>query len=514
MNQRKAGVVLNYTTQILNILSGLIYTPIMLRLLGTEEYGLYSLISSTVGMIALINIGFLGGYSYFYFKALNKSEEEVKKTNGMFLTVFLVISSLCLLIGFIMVVNAESLFANQEYILNDIFRVKLIMALMVVNIAVGFPSTVFTSNIGAHERYVFLKSIEMIIVIISIILNLLILFCGIKSLGLIIVTLTLSIIKLVVYSFYSIKKLKEKYSFKNLDFNLFKAMLAFSIFIFFNQLTNTLNSQIDKVVLGMFGTLEMVSIYTVGVTFNSYFFQVSVAVSSVFGPQINKIVLYSKANNCENEGNRDLTNLYIKISRLQFFIVMLVLTGFIACGKIFVELWAGSEYFLSYYIAVAIMLSSSVSFFQNIALTIQQAKNMHRLKALIYLGLSIFNAILSAFLIMKIGVFGAVFGTVIVNILGDWMFMNLNAHYRLGLDMKKYAKNILPLYIKILPVGVIGYILSQILLSSSWLNLAIFVFGYTLFYFLVVYRFAFNEYEKNIIKSILKKCKLIKKEKY
>lgn len=38
INQRKAGVILSYTGEIVKILVNLVYTPIMLRLLGQSEY--------------------------------------------------------------------------------------------------------------------------------------------------------------------------------------------------------------------------------------------------------------------------------------------------------------------------------------------------------------------------------------------------------------------------------------------------------------------------------------------
>ena len=43
VNQKKAGVLLTYLAQGIHIVSGLLYTPIMLRLLGQSEYGLYQL---------------------------------------------------------------------------------------------------------------------------------------------------------------------------------------------------------------------------------------------------------------------------------------------------------------------------------------------------------------------------------------------------------------------------------------------------------------------------------------
>lgn len=46
MSQRKSGVILSYLSQAIQILSGLVYTPIMLRILGQSEYGLYQLVYS------------------------------------------------------------------------------------------------------------------------------------------------------------------------------------------------------------------------------------------------------------------------------------------------------------------------------------------------------------------------------------------------------------------------------------------------------------------------------------
>ena len=41
MDQKKAGVLLSYGQTVLSTLISLVYTPVMLRLLGQSEYGLY-----------------------------------------------------------------------------------------------------------------------------------------------------------------------------------------------------------------------------------------------------------------------------------------------------------------------------------------------------------------------------------------------------------------------------------------------------------------------------------------
>ena len=53
VNQLKAGVILSYVQLILGNIISIIYTPIMLRILGQNEYGLYNLASSTISYLCI-----------------------------------------------------------------------------------------------------------------------------------------------------------------------------------------------------------------------------------------------------------------------------------------------------------------------------------------------------------------------------------------------------------------------------------------------------------------------------
>ena len=59
-NQLKAGAVISYINLLVGNIIPLIYTPIMLRILGQAEYGLYGIAQSIMGYIGLLNFG-IGG---------------------------------------------------------------------------------------------------------------------------------------------------------------------------------------------------------------------------------------------------------------------------------------------------------------------------------------------------------------------------------------------------------------------------------------------------------------------
>ena len=83
-NQLKAGVILSYISTVITIAIQLIYMPVMIRLLGKSEYGLYSLVSSVVSYLSLFSLGFTGAYVRFFAKSCN-NKEKLASLNGMFL---------------------------------------------------------------------------------------------------------------------------------------------------------------------------------------------------------------------------------------------------------------------------------------------------------------------------------------------------------------------------------------------------------------------------------------------
>ena len=100
MSQLKAGAVLNYVVIILNIGVGLLYTPYMLRMLGQNEYGLYSLVASVISYLTILDLG-LGNAVVRYtakFRTEGKLQEQYEMF-GMFLCLYASIGFLAMLVG-------------------------------------------------------------------------------------------------------------------------------------------------------------------------------------------------------------------------------------------------------------------------------------------------------------------------------------------------------------------------------------------------------------------------------
>ena len=161
-SQLKLGALLSYASLTLNNLVGLLYTPFMLRMMGKSEYGLYSIAASIVAYLPVLDFGF--GNAIVRYTAKYRAEgkvEEQYKMFGMFFLLYCAIGVVALAAGGVLCLNAENIF-DTAMTANEMSRTKIILALMVVNLAVTFPFSLFGSIITAYEQFVFQKGIIIV----------------------------------------------------------------------------------------------------------------------------------------------------------------------------------------------------------------------------------------------------------------------------------------------------------------------------------------------------------------
>lgn len=497
-NQRKIGTLLSYLLMGVNILTSLIYTPVMLRILGQNEYGLYQLSYSIVSYLSILNLGFTSSYMRFYSRLKVKDDiEEIAKLNGMYMSIFLIISAICVVAGAAMICNIEKFFSTGLTVA-ETEKSKVLLAFMVFNMALSFPLGGFSSILNAHEEFFVQRGISVIVKLLNPFLTLPLLLLGYGSVGMVFITTVLTVGDFIAESLFCIKKLNVKFIFWSFDFKKFSNLGKFTFWIFLMNIAGQINMNLDKYLLGrMLGTAA-VAVYSVGSTMYSMYQYPASILAGIFSPLINMLV-------AENR-DKEVSDLFVRVGRIQYFTLMLVLTGFTIFGQEFIYLWSGSDYNESYWIALLLMYSATIPFTQNLGVEIQTAKNMHQMRSVVYFIIAILNVCISIPLISHIGATGAALGTAVSLILGNTIFMNIYYHIRIKIDIIDYWKNIgritLPM---ILPFG-LGLIYTRFFsITFSWPHLAICIVVYSAVYSLAVWLLALNPYEKNLVINIMEK---------
>lgn len=498
VNQRKAGATLTYIQMGIGFVVSLIFTPVLLRLLGQSEYGLYDLVASVVSYLGVLNFGFGSAYMrYFSRYKVDEEKDKLATLNGMFLIVFSVLALVAVVAGFILAQYTDVVFGNK---LNpaELAKAELLMYILVLNLGFSFPSIVFTSYITANERFVFQKLVQLIKTLTSPFLVLPVLLLGYGSIGYALATSVVNLLVELVYAAYSIRKLKMRFSFENMEASLMKEMSVFSFYIFINMLVDQINWSVDKFLIGRFQGTVGVAVYGVASTINNHYRQISQAVSNVFIPRIHRMV----ANRDDND---ELTLLFTKIGRVQFVILALISSTFIFFGKPFIMKWAGQNYADSYYVVLFLILPVTIPLIQTIGIEIQRAKNMHQFRSIMYFLMAVANLFVSIPLTRTYGPVGAAAGTAISMILGNGIAMNLYNHYKIGLDMVYFWKQILR-FVPALIAPVVSGVLIMLLVDLHRLSLLL-AFGalYLAIYLASMWLLGLNSYEKDQISKPIKR---------
>lgn len=470
----------------------------MLRLLGQSEYGLYQLVYSVVSYLSLLSFGFTASYMRFYSRAkVQNDQDEISRLNGMFMTIFMVIAVICILCGTVMIGNIELIFADgltpQEYP-----TARILMALMVFNLALTFPNSVFDAFTSAHERFFFQKMLVVLQNLLNPFLALPLLLLGYGSIGMVSVTTVLTIAKLAVNVWFSLKKLNIHFIFSGFRFGLLKEMWIFTFFIFLNQMIDQVNWNIGKFLLGRLSGTTAVAIFGLGAQINSMYLQFSTSISNVFVPKVNRIVASS-------DDNYELSKLFTKVGRIQFIILALIFTGFIFFGQPFMVFWGGEGYADSYYIALWLILPVTVPLIQNLGIEIQRAKNKHQTRSIVYFCIAIANVLISIPLIKNVGTIGAAIGTGISLICGNIIFMNWYYQKYIGLDMFYFWKSILRFVPGLIVPCVTGVLIMSFVTINSLFALGVWIVLYATVYCLSMYFLGMNNEEKHMIMEPIRK---------
>lgn len=502
MNQRKAGMILSYIYIIISNSISLIYTPFMLRIMGQSEYGLNGTAASFVGYLSLLSFGIGGAYIRFNSKyRVNNDREGEKRLNGMFLIIFAGLSVLVIIGGAILVAVAKYLTKNS-FTPEETYKLRILIILLTGNAVVTFLFNVVMMALQSYEKFIFIRVVQIIACLINPMINIAALKMGGRAITITAISLTISVISYLVYYIYARLNIGFAFIFSGFDKNEIKEIFVFSSFLFIDSVTNQISKSTDTVILGIVHGTAMVAVYTIGVSFVNYYSLCSGTVSSVFASKVNQLV-------AKKADIKELDAIFLKVGRIQFFIVSLILLGFTLIGQEFINIWAGPDYSNAYWIALLLLCASFVPSFQNVGIEIQKAYNKHRARSIVYMLVAVVNIILTVPFAIKWGGIGATIATFLCVVLGQVIWMNWYYASRIHLNIIGFWKSILSTIPGFVPAIIGGIIYKRIIVIDSLWDIMIGAIVITIFYLLGHFMLSLNDYEKQLVivpvKKILKR---------
>lgn len=502
INQRKAGALLSYAVLGVSNIVGLLYTPYMLRMMGKSEYGLYALVGSVIAYLTILDFGFGNAIVRYTakFRAEGKLQEQYSMF-GLFIILYSIIGILSFIIGLGLYYNVENLF-GETMSQDELGKAKIMMLLMVFNIAFTFPLSIFGSIITAYENFIFVKVIALSRIILNTVIMILLLEIGYRAVGMVVLATVLNLVTLIINYWYCKNKIKIKISFQNMKLGLLKEVSIYSFYIFLNIIMNKVYWSTGQFVLGMYLGTAAVAVFAVAIQFQGMYMGFSTAISGVFLPKVTGMV-------AGNSTNREISDLFVRTGRIQYIIMSFILAGFILFGRQFIILWAGPDYEEAFSITLLFFIALTIPLIQNLGITILQARNQMEFRSWLYFVMAIISLVFQILLAEKYGGLGVAYAIAGGLVLGNVIIMNIYYHRKQHIDIIRFWREILRMSIAPGIISIGTYYLLNGMIFESFGQLVIAIGIFSVVYLPVFWFSSMNTYERELLKKPM--VKLLKR---
>lgn len=501
INQLKAGAFLSYVVLGINNIIGLLYTPYMLRMMGQSEYGLYSLVASVIAYLTILDLGFGNAIIRYTakFKVEGKTEEQYSMF-GMFIRLYSIIGFVVFIAGLVLYYNIDNLFGNTMSV-TELDKARIMMLLMIINLAITFPFSIFGSIIIAYENFVFQKVVNIVRIILNTVVMIVLLELGYRAIGMVVLVTILNITTLLINYWYCKHKIKIKIYFGKFQWSFLKEVSIYSFYIFLGAIIDRIYWSTGQFVLGAFVGTAAVAVFSVAIQLEMMYMSFSTAISGVFLPKVTAMVTNEKSP-------KAISDLFIRTGRIQYIVMSFILTGFILFGKQFIALWAGPGYEDTYIIALLFFIPLTVPLIQNIGITILQARNQMKFRSLLYIVIAFLSLVFQIPLVKLYGGIGCAIGISGALVVGQIIAMNIYYYKKQGINITLFWKEIGKMSLTPFLLGIVFFYLTTHFTLDTVPKLGLSILVFTLVYVPSFWLTSMNENEKELISSPLKKINI------
>ncbi len=485
----KKGAIISYITVFLHIVISFVYTPWMIRKIGTSDYGLYTLTGSFISYF-ILDFGLSATITRFIAKYRAEGDQQkVENMLGLTTKVYLTIDGVILLLLTILYFFISNIFVGLTPI--EIDRLKVLYIISGGFSVLSFAFKPVAGAMMAYEYFVENKSLDMVRNVGTVTLIIITLLLGGGVYELIFINGSVAFFVSLMKYYLFTKKSRIKINWRFFDKTEMKALLMFSMWIFLIGIAQRFRLSLMPSVLGIFTNTMEISIFSIGMMIEGMVYTLSSALNGLFLPKVSRMV--------QNTNDRKaLTDLMIRVGRLQLYISSVILLGFLLLGKDFLTLWVGKDFSESYIVVLLLTSTNIVSLTQRIGDDVIMVENKVRYTATYVFITSGLGLIVACILARRYGATGCAFATS----LSLWSFLILmNVFYKRKLHLE-IGRFFTECHIKIFPVlltvTAAFFYVKTFFIIDNWFSFFIFGSVYVIVMIIISYYILFNNEEKKL----------------
>lgn len=489
----KAGAIISYISVFLTIAITFFYTPWMIRQIGVSDYGLYSLVITFIAYFVM-DFGLSGTVTRFIAKYRAEGDEsKIENLMGLIFKVYLAIDAVIFLVLLVVGFFLAGIF--QGLTPEEIDKLRVLYAMAAIFSVLSFVFKPIHGAMMAYEYFVETKLIDMIQKVGTVLMIVIALLLGMGVYALVLINGAVAMGTSLCLYFMFKRKSGIKVNYHYFEKTEMKALLGFSIWIFLITMAQRFRLTFMPSLLGMLSNSTEISIFSLGMSIEGMVYVLSSALNGLFLPKVTRLSHQGDSN--------AITDLMIRVGRIQFYVISLIFFGFLLLGHDFLKLWVGDKFHNTYYVVILLIGTNIVTLTQHVASDLVMAENKVRYTAtltFIASGLALLGSILLAPSMGAVGSALSFFIAMSINII------QLNIFYRrkLNISVGKFFRNC---HFKLLPamcvISVAFCGIKQIIPTNTWSTLILFGVVFALTSALIDYFLLFNKEEKALVNKFI-----------
>ena len=343
------GVVWTSASHVISIAMTFFVTPILLRTLGAEQYGIWSIVIALTGYYGLVNMG-IGKANTKYiaqFDAVGdtKAVREVMSTG---LAIFSLLAVVVLAVAGGVAWLFPYLFDLGDY---PIPLARWIVMLTGLKVAVNLIGQVFAAGVGARKRFDLTNSLLCTRLILTGTLTILVVVSGGGLLGMALVVLGTAILFRAGICFLAIRVAGlPRPSLGGFNRDTGKMLFRFGLLNLVIQIVRRTSLVGGSLILGLFAGPVAVAYYSVAESLTRK--------SLSLGKTINYVVMPFASQFDAQSDRYALKRLMVLPTRLLLTLALLITAVLLILGKSFLTLWISPEIAANVYPVICILCLS------------------------------------------------------------------------------------------------------------------------------------------------------------
>lgn len=422
----------NWIFIVLTIAATYFLTPFIIRTLGQEGYGTWTLITAMTGYMNLLALGVpMASVRYLAQDVAAGDTDSINRTIGTCAGLYLLIGAAALVIGGLLAF-CFAMFFEIPAALHA--QAVLAFVLMVLQVSAGFIGLLPEGIMFAHHDFV----VRNLVRIAGVFLRLCLTVAALTLAGSLVALAAVQVACLAFdfgTTWWLIRRRYPgvRFSLRDFDVAVLRRICSFSLYVLLLAAGARLTFETDALIIGAFQDVGSIPYYVVANSLIVYVMEFVIAIAAVVAPMATKL---------QTAGRMDqLREIFLQWSKVAVSLTVLVGLYLIVLGPNFIGLWIEPSFEGPSGEILQILMISSLIFLpiRGVAIPILMGIGKPRTPTIAFLITGVLNVVLSILLIGRFGLTGVALGTAIPNV-GFGIAMWLVTCRDLGVAPASYLK--------------------------------------------------------------------------